>query len=298
MLNKFKRTVVPTDFSQTAQTALELGQRVADDYHGRLDVVNVVDSTVYAYAGYPFTTLSKELVAGAEEQLNKLKIEAADVGRYVLSGHPAREVVDHADRHNADLIVIGTHGGGVVSRFFLGSVADRVLHESSCPVIVTKAPKGEVKHKKKKGKTFQRILYPTDFSATSKMALERAVNLTEDYDAELFVLHVVDDTIISTHVEQERKIILRDLRAHALEEMRTELPADLLENFATIGAVKRGDPGKAIAAYAESHRCDLIVMGSHGRTGVKRALLGSVADRVVRRANCPVFIERAKTKKK
>lgn len=296
MQNKFKRIVVPTDFSSTAETAMDLASRIARESKSSLDLVTVVDSTVYAYAGYPFTALSRELLTGAEVQINKVKLSAAakgvKVSRYVLSGNPAREIVDHAKRHDAGLIVIGTHGSGGVVRFFLGSVADRVLHEAKCPVIVTKEPRGKIKHKKKKVKTFERVLYPTDFSKTSKKALARAISLTEDFDAELFVLHVVDDSLISAHVPEERKIILKELRRHALAEMHAELPDHLLENFHTIGAVKRGEPGKVIAAYAESHRCDLIVMGSHGRTGVKRALLGSVADKVVRRAKCPVFIER------
>lgn len=297
MINKFKRIVVPTDFSDTAQTAVNLGAELAGYYKASLDLVNAVDATVYAYAGYPFASLSKELVASAEEALNRVKLpKAADalrVSRYILSGNPAAEIVQHAKRHEADLIVVGTHGHGAVARFILGSVADRVLHEAPCPVIVTKLPKGQVKHNRKKPKPFSRILFPTDFSETSNKALQRAIALTKDFDAELFLLHVVDDTLISTHVDEERQIVLKELRRHALDEMQKQLPAELVQHFETVAAVKRGEPGKQICAFAETHGCDLIVMGSHGRTGVGRLLLGSVADKVVRRANCAVFIERA-----
>jgi nucleotide-binding universal stress UspA family protein len=297
MLNKFKRIVVPTDFSETAQTAVDLGAELAVYYNAMLDLVNAVDATVYAYAGYPFASLTKELLTSAEEALQQVKLpEAASgvtVNRYIVSGNPAAEVVAHAKRNDGDLIVIGTHGHGAVARFILGSVADRVLHEATCPVIVTKQPKGEIKHPAQKARPITRVLFPTDFSETATKALNRAVALTQDMDAELFVLHVVDDSLVTTHVQHEREIILKELRRHALDEMKKQLPAELLENFDTIGAVKRGDPGKEIAAYAETHGCDLIVMGSHGRTGVQRVLLGSVADKVVRQAKCPVFIERA-----
>ena len=294
MLNKFKRIVVPTDFSDTAETAITLASGIADYYGSGLDLVNVVDATVYAYAGYPFASLSKELMAGAETSLNKVKVPAksAKVSRYLLSGTPAREVVDHAKRHKADLIVIGTHGHGAVARFLLGSVADRVVHEADCPVIVTKKPKGKVKHPKAKSKPFTRILFPTDFSETSNKALAQAVAFTEDFDAELFVLHVIDDSLISTHVQEERTIILRELRKAALAEMRNQLPKHLIQNFETIAAVKRGDPGKVAAAYAETNHCDLIIMGTHGRTGLQRMLIGSVADKVLRRAKCPVYLVR------
>jgi nucleotide-binding universal stress UspA family protein len=299
MIAKFSRIVVPTDFSDTANTAVTLAAELADYYACDLDLVNVVDATVYAYAGYPFASLSKELMSGAEEALNKvkLKLSKGKLNRYLLSGSPAREIAEHARRHKADLIVVGTHGHGAVARFFLGSVADRVLHEADCPVIVTKKPKGEIKHPKRKAKPFTRILFPSDFSDTSRLALDRAIALTEDMDAELFVLHVVDDSLITTHVEEERNIILKELRKHALEELRKQLPEELLENFETIAAVKRGEPGKQIAAYAETNHCDLIVMGTHGRSGIERALIGSVADKVVRRANCAVHLVRPAKKK-
>ncbi|MBK8205763.1 MAG: universal stress protein [Planctomycetes bacterium] len=296
MKSKFNRVVIPTDFSDTAQTAVNLGAEIAAYYKSTIDLVNAVDATVYAYAGYPFASLSKELLTSAEDALRRAKLPASTaalkVNRYVLSGSPATEVVEHAKRHSADLIVVGTHGHGAVARFLLGSVADRVLHHATCPVIVTKKPQGTVKHPKKKVKPFSRILFPTDFSKTAGKALARAVALTEDMDAELFVLHVVDDSLVTTHVEDERTIILKELRRHALDEMKKQLPAELLQNFETIGAVKRGEPGKQICAFAEANHCDLIVMGSHGRTGVERALMGSVADKVVRRAKCSVLIER------
>lgn len=299
MINKLNRIVVPTDFSETGGVAVDLAGRLAGYYAAELHIVNVVDATVYAYAGYPFASLNKELTTGAEEALNKVELpeagKQASVSRYILSGTPAREIVDHANRHEADLIVIGTHGHGAIARFFLGSVADRVVHEAECPVLVTKKPKGEIKHPKAKDKPFTRILFPTDFSDTARLALDRAVALTEDMDAELYVLHVVDDSLISTHVEEERKIILKELREHALKEMHDQLPPELMENFDTIGAVQRGAPAKKIAAYAEERHCDLIVMGTHGRTGIERALIGSIADKVIRGASCPVHLVRPKS---
>lgn len=298
MQSKFNRILVPTDFSETAQTALDTAAGLAAWYKSALDIVSVVDATAYAYAGYPFATLADELNESAETSLSNLKLpkeaKGLKVSRFVLSGTPPAEILAHAKRSSADLIVIGTHGRGAVARLLLGSVADKVLHQAECPVLVTKPSAGKVKHPKKKSRAFTRILFPTDFSETANLALKRAIAITEDFDAELYVLHIVDDSIITTHVQKEREIILKELRNHALEQMKQSLPPELLQNFETTGAVKRGEPGKAIASYAETHGCDLIVMGSHGRTGLIRVLLGSVADKVVRLAKCPVLVERAK----
>ncbi|MCC6572853.1 MAG: universal stress protein [Planctomycetes bacterium] len=296
MINKFKRVVFPTDFSDTAASAMRTACSIAAQYNAELDVVTVVDSTVYAYAGYPFGSLAADLMNSAETQLKDLKLpkEAAKskVNRFVLSGNAPKEITDHAMRHNADLIVMATHGPGAVARFFLGSVTDKVLHIAPCAVLVLRKPDKKTPERKTGG--FKRILFPTDFSPTANLALKRAIDLTEDFDAELRLLHIVDDSLISTHVPEERDIILKELRTHALEQMKLGLPADLVENFHTVAAVKKGSPAKVITSYAESEGCDLIVMGSHGRTGLNRVLLGSVADRVVRHAHCPVFIERAK----
>ncbi len=299
MKNIFKHIIVPTDFSETASTAHALAAEVGAFYKSKIDLVNVIDATVYAYAGYPLASLSKELMTSAEEAVNKVEMPASaeglEIGRFVLAGSPAPEIVEHAKRQKADVIIIGTHGHGAVARFFLGSVADKVIHASECPVLVTKMSKGDIKHPVKKDKPFNKILFPTDFSKTANAALARAVAIAEDFDAELFVLHVVDDSLISTHVESERNIILKELRKHALEEMKSQLPDHLVENFETVAAVIKGDPAKETAAYAESHHCDLIVIGSHGRTGMNRALLGSVADKVIRLAHCPVLIEKIVT---
>lgn len=302
MVNKFKRIVFPTDFGETAQSALRVAASMAAYYQAQLDIVTVVDSTVYAYAGYPFATLAQDLMKSAEEQLEKLKLpeeaKGVTVKRFVLSGSAGHEISDHARRHGADLIVMATHGRGAVARFFLGSIADKVLHSAPCPVLVLRKPKesaeAHAKAAKKKNQPVTKILVPTDFSPTAALALKRAIALTEDYDAELVVLHVIDDSLISTHVQAERDLILKQLQQHALSEMKAMLPKELVDNFHTIGAVKRGSPAKVIPAFAASHDCDMIVMGSHGRTGLGRVLLGSVADAVVRHADCPVFIERAK----
>ncbi|MDC1142884.1 universal stress protein [Planctomycetota bacterium] len=295
MKSRFERIVVPTDFSDTAATAHQLAADIGGFYKSKLDLVNVIDATVYAYAGYPLATLSNDLMTGGEDAINGVSLPDSardlEISRLVLSGTPDKEIAEHAKRVNADVIIIGTHGHGAIARFFLGSVADKVIHAATCPVIVTKMPRGEIKHPVKKEKPINKVLFPTDFSDTATAALDRAIALTEDFDAELYVLHVVDDSLISTRVDSERKIILKELRNHALAEMKSKLPDHLIENFDTIAAVTKGNPAEEIAAFAESHHIDMVVMGSHGRTGFDRALMGSVASKVVRLTHCPVFLE-------
>jgi nucleotide-binding universal stress UspA family protein len=134
-----------------------------------------------------------------------------------------------------------------------------------------------------------RILHPTDFSKRSEYALHLACALARDYGAELILLHVVE---IPAAVYGEGVMVpLPDFRAEAearLAELRPTLPTVRTEH-----RLVEGDPASEILQAALDVHSDLIVMGTHGRTGVSRLLMGSVAEQVVRRATCPVLTIKA-----
>jgi nucleotide-binding universal stress UspA family protein len=145
---------------------------------------------------------------------------------------------------------------------------------------------------------YERILIPTDGSPTAEVAVEQALDLADKYDAELHALYVVDtdameislgteqiDRIRSGHFGEMTEIRERaeGATAHVAERAR-ERGIDVVED------VSAGRPHTAIANYAEDHDVDLIVMGSHGRSGVRRALLGSVTERVLRSTHRSVLV--------
>lgn len=119
----------------------------------------------------------------------------------------------------------------------------------------------------------RRILFPTDFSEASRRAGETALALARHFGARLVVLHVIPP------------VTDPDPRRAALRSLAAELAADVPVEAETVAGV----PARQIAAYASRHHVDVIVMGTHGRTGVSHALLGSVAEAVLRRAPCPVL---------
>ena len=136
---------------------------------------------------------------------------------------------------------------------------------------------------------FRRILYPTDFSPASRAAFEVARSLAWDNGAELIVLHVYPPPTFHGEV-----IAYRQPDGYA-EQLRDELrqacpPGPVLK---TGYLVEEGDPAAVILDLAATAKCDLIVVGTHGRTGLGRLLMGSVAERVMRRSPCPVLTVRA-----
>lgn len=134
---------------------------------------------------------------------------------------------------------------------------------------------------------YRRILVPTDGSAGARAAFDHAVALAGLADAAVHVVHAVDPTLVPAEVGVEEVV-------DALSEAGRDLVAELAAEAADRGhvvetAVVRGSPAEAVCRYADEHDVDLVVMGTHGRTGLSRWLLGSVTERVVRRSPVPVL---------
>lgn len=144
-------------------------------------------------------------------------------------------------------------------------------------------------------KKITRILAATDFSKGSRVALAYADMLRRQTGAALHVLHVVEDPTITGMWPDVYLAELPDLRAEMVTFARKSLAAEMraLRLTGVTTEVAIGPAAQAIAAMAEHHKADLIVMGTHGRTGVAHVLLGSVAERVLRLAPCPVLTVRA-----
>ena len=135
----------------------------------------------------------------------------------------------------------------------------------------------------------QRILLPTDFSATSYAALRHAITMAQAFGARLYLLHVPGDT--GEHFEANFPIgQFEDL---AQEQLRMFLSPDEIAQLTPEYALRIGAPADEIVQYAQARDIDLIVMGTHGRSGVAHLLMGSVAEQVVRIAPCPVLLVRS-----
>ncbi|MDZ5809992.1 universal stress protein [Halorubrum sp. AD140] len=145
---------------------------------------------------------------------------------------------------------------------------------------------------------YERILIPTDGSDVAEFAVDHALDLAEKYDAEVHALYVVDIDSVHLSLGTEQVDRLKQGRFGEMEELKDQ--ADEATGFVADRGAERGvevvehvsggRPHKLIADYAEDHEIDLIVMGSHGRAGVRRALLGSVTERTLRSTHVPVLV--------
>ncbi len=139
---------------------------------------------------------------------------------------------------------------------------------------------------------FERILFPTDFSHHAGHAQEYAVALAREFKAELLVIHVVQlySYVVDFGMENARQY---EAISGTLQKLLDELLEGLAaEPFAVSGRLVQGDPTVETVRAAQEEACDLIVMGTHGRGALEHVLMGSVAERVVRKATCPVLTVR------
>jgi nucleotide-binding universal stress UspA family protein len=136
----------------------------------------------------------------------------------------------------------------------------------------------------------KKILFPTDFSTCSNAGLAQATALARDINAKLMIIHVEEPPMIYGEGEMYYGAIEPD-KAALLKMLHAVVPADPDVSYEHCLLV--GDPADEIVNFADKEQCELIVMGTHGRTGFKRLLMGSVAEAVVRRAQCPVLTYKA-----
>jgi nucleotide-binding universal stress UspA family protein len=210
-------------------------------------------------------------------------------------GKPSRKIIAVAEELRSDFLIVATHARTGFSHFLLGSVAEHVLRTAPCPVFIVRQsdtdpiPAPELP----KPLRFPRILVPTDFSALANGALDYALRFAREFGGKITLLHLVHTAGLHGTLE------LRSLQTPAftegavrsaearLETLRQSCAApDLIERT----EARLGTPLTDIAAYATEHHFDLIACSTHGYSGVKRALLGSAAEALVRHAPCPLLV--------
>lgn len=235
---------------------------------------------------------------GGDAEVDVVKAVVRDV-----AAGPA--ILSYADRHDIDLIALGTHGRRGVRRFLLGSVAEEVVRRADRPVLTVRGNETPEPELGPPLPTLDRILVPIDFSDPSRVALLHAQGLADVFDASVDVFHVVQQTMhpafyvggitdirdIDPNIEKKVKarivaFIEETLRIPKTADGSSESPLDSgqVVPHMIIGAVDIEVP-----EFIDEHGSDLVVMSTKGQTGLDRVLLGSVAEKIVRIATCPVL---------
>lgn len=227
--------------------------------------------------------VSDEFFAGKilkylEEQ--ELKFPELNVSSHMVIGDPASEILSRTEEH--DLIVMASHGRGGIGRWLLGSVTTKVARGADIPLLVVGAHSAEGESRRAR---INKILVPVDGSEAAERAFHTACTWAERFGAKLFLYQGVSEVELTNQVGLERnkqgmtfaKSYLKNLAASVESQ---EVDWEVRETYGRVG----------IAAYAEEVDADLIIMGSHGKGGLQRWLIGSQTERTLQKAPCPVLI--------
>ena len=298
----FRSIMVPLDGSPFAEQALPLATELARR-SGAILQVALVHHPVPALATaieVPDIEAQLDQEARAHEQtylssiLERLRRTANIPVTSVLLDGPVAESLQHqVESSGADLVVITTHGRGPVSRFWLGSVADHLMRVLHIPVLMIRpTPAGEVTP------ALRRILVTLDGSPFAERALDSALMLARPVGASLDLLMAVEPILpvvdpfgmmplpISPDVDAQHMESATDY----LESVAARLRRDGV--VVTAHAVPGAGAAATILAQADALSADLIAIASHGAGGYRRAMIGSVADKVVRGSNHPILVVR------
>jgi len=286
----------PTDFSSVAEDAFAHAAHLALQTGATICVFNVV-TPGDGDASNPMDFLPVTPVdGGAMDEAAPQRVEVQTVTQergtvpvvYAQTDSPSPEtaIVEQATNHDVDLVVMGTHGRKGVDRLLSGSVAEEVVRQAPCPVFTVRGADAE----SPTSTPVDRLLVPVDLSEQTTLVVDHATALADAYGATIDLLHVVEEATFPTAYGIDPLASPQpDVQERAREALDT-LVGDLDTNDVPIHThVLAGYAARDIVDFAEEHAADLVVMATHGRTGLQRFLIGSVAEKVVRSAPCPVF---------
>jgi nucleotide-binding universal stress UspA family protein len=294
-LAEIKRVLWATDGSKVSEEALKYAVFFAENFGSDIIGIHVIpkpEKLLFKSEFHDWTVKVEENLKSELSSLAKnLKDKGVSFEGMVSKGTPGVEILECARRENANLIVLGKSGLGLLDRLLVGSTTLRVLRESEMPVLAVKKTdvEGDIK--------IDRMLVPVEISDMVNSALIFAIELARKFKAKLTVLYVFRLDVYTYEVPAST-LVLDDLikfsseelakRVEEVTQMRSGSEDDtgLEVDTRVIQAI---NPAIAISDYALSNGIDLIVINTHGRKGISRLILGSVTEKVIQESSCAVL---------
>jgi nucleotide-binding universal stress UspA family protein len=289
----FKNILVPVDFSEFSECAVEYAMFLAKEFSARITLLHAIllyhddiDEEEHMQA---YEKIIRQKEKESNKQLESHFVNGKDRGlqvKYALirAYSAADSILNYISDNDFDLVVMGTHGRTGLKKWVLGSVAEKVVRLSTIPVLTI--------HKDFYKTDITKILVPVDFSEYSRIAVKKGTTAAREFNAKLEFLHVVEMEAHPEFYSISFDPILKanpQLKQHIIENLIKF--TGLSEDEATY-AVREGKVHNEIKIYAEKNQIDLIVMANRGMSDLEHLVLGSNCERVVRVASCPVLAVR------
>lgn len=290
-ITKVEKILLSTDGSLYSEGAIREGIKIAKRCSSKLSVVSVLETNP------EYDAIAPQMVEKAEKELRehldsvtaRAKKEGLACEIIVRRGDAYKDIVDEAARQKSTMIVMGRRGRTGLKRLVMGSTTARVIGHAPCSVLVVpRAAQVE----------FKNVLVATDGSRYSAAAASEAIGIAKINSSRLTVISVVPSEFMPpTDIEMaigQRELIAEKEMHEAEKNAKAVKEAAQKESVAVQAFVMSGKPSDAIIETAKEKNADLIVLGSHGRTGLEKLLMGSVAERVIVLANSAVLVVKGK----
>jgi len=301
----FDRILIPLDGSPRAERVLSHLASVLVRKDSEVLLVRSVSVYPLMLTSVDAGSYLARAKKAAEEYLQgvakTLEERGVRVRTQLLEGYPAEAILDVARRERSSMIAMTTHGRSGLARWLLGSVAEKILRASPVPVLAVRSfgptARGTSEPTAPKETVFHRILVATDGSPASRAMEEPVEELAKLFGSQVVVLHVWD-----TYVPEgdplpgmEAGMTLPTSAPSSLEdEVTAEVAGRLSRSGLQVTRVTaQGEPAAQIIEQSQAEGIDLVVLGTHGRSGLSRWMLGSVAERVLRSLAVPLLVVRA-----
>jgi nucleotide-binding universal stress UspA family protein len=295
----YTKILVPLDGSPLSEGVLPYARAFAKSLKLPVELLQAVDpNTVRAlsFKGRSFDAVESEISARSMAYLRTVEgsfSDASSVERLVTVGHPARVILDRAASDPKVLIAMATRGYSGVQRWLLGSVADEVLHGARNPMLLVR---NEDEGKSTGEAKLEEIVVPLDGSSMAELVLPHVKTLATGMKVEVILLRVYSPptegyagSIYAPTLPQIAEEMKKEAEAY-LETRARELRSAGLDRVSWVAL--QGNAAAEIIDFAQRTAFNLVVMSTHGHTGVARQLLGSVASRVIRHSGDPVIVVR------
>jgi nucleotide-binding universal stress UspA family protein len=298
----FTKILIPLDGSITAEAALPYARVLGESLQSPLELLAVVDisAATARVVGNKARYLSALIEEGERSNEKYLSQIAAKLGSVesrclVARGQPAEVIVQHAATDKNILIAMAGHGRTGLSRWLLGSIAEKVLRSAKNPLLLVRARDGAREHSQVSLKS---IIVPLDGSTLAESVLPGATTFAECFNLELVLFRAYELPASAYYGKEDHlpdyENMKKNVRAAAEQYLAAKVAVLKTRGLTRVRtALSEGPGAKEIIRYARDHADSMVAICTHGRSGVKRWLIGSVTEKVVRHSENPVLVIRA-----
>ncbi len=280
MMFKKGKVLLATDFSENAEKLIDSLVKLKDLGIENVLILQVLENDFGSPEAMEYAKKAdKNLLKNSKKKAEEIGMNASII---VKEGKPYIEIIKTAEKENCQLILLASHGGGIIKEIFLGSNTRNIIRKSKVPVFIEKF-RDKNNSKEIAVDNIQKILLPLDFSSSTDQVLEMVKKMSKPSE-EIILTSIIESSNDLQDLNEKKEITEKKLK-----DIQNKLRTDNISSSYDI-EVRHGDPAQNIIEIAEEKGSDLIVISTKGKGSLKELLIGSTAVKVAEKSPIPVLL--------